>query len=318
MLTGSVLVTGGTGFVGSHLVRRLVRDGLDVNVIARAESSTSRIEDISQQVRIWRGDLSDMASLRHCVEECRPKAVFHLAGLTGIRTLGSNLTEISRGIDTNLKGTLAILSAIEESSAPVRIMIRAGGLEEYGNGPFPYREEQRESPVSAYSASQVATTHYCQMLQPYLRFAAVTLRPALIYGPGQSSQFFIPSLIDHCLRNEPFDMSSGEQTRDLIYVADVVDAFVRAAQTERIGGEVMNIGSGCDYAMRDVAATIVQLTGASSRINLNARPQRPTEIKRLICSTEKARRLLGWAPQTGLEDGLTQTIEWFRNRSAES
>lgn len=317
MLTWSVLVTGGTGFVGSHLVRRLVREGVEVNVLARAESSTSRIEDISQRVRIWRGDLSDVVFLRHCIEECRPEAVFHLAGLTGIRTAGSNLAEIGRGIDTNLKGTLAVIAAIEESSVPVRIFIRAGGLEEYGNGPYPYREEQRESPVSAYSASQVAATHYCQMLQPYLGFDAVTLRPALIYGPGQSQRFFIPSLIAHCLRNEPFNMSSGEQTRDLIYVGDVVEGLVRAAMTEGLGGEAMNIGSGCEYVMRDVAATIVRLTGASNEINLGARPERPWEIQRLVCSIEKARRRLGWNPQTSLEDGLTQTIEWYRNHSAE-
>ena len=121
---------------------------------------------------------------------------------------------IARALRVNLDGTLAVLRAVQEASHDVAAVVRAGGLEEYGAGPTPYREGQREAPISPYSASQVAATHFCQMLQPDTAAAIITLRPALVYGPGQGGDFFIPSLIRSCLANVPFDMTSGVQGRD--------------------------------------------------------------------------------------------------------
>ena len=142
---------------------------------------------------------------------------------------------VERSLEVNLVGTINVLHAALESGAPVAAFVRAGGLEEYGLAATPFEESQREQPVSPYSASQVAATHYCEVLQRHTSVAIVTLRPALVYGPDQSTDFFIPGLIVSCLRGIDFEMTEGEQTRDLLFVDDLVDAFLLAASRPGLG-----------------------------------------------------------------------------------
>src|SRR5439155_5299425 len=130
------------------------------------------------------------------------------------------------------------------------------GLEEYGSGPAPFVESQREAPRSAYSASQVAGTHLVQALQPSLPFAAVTLRPTLIYGPGQSTDFLIPALIEALLGGRPFALSEGRQRRDLLHIDDLVTAMLAASSGEGMAGEVINVASGTARQIRTVARAV--------------------------------------------------------------
>jgi nucleoside-diphosphate-sugar epimerase len=311
MDVGSILVTGATGFVGSHVVRRLVRDGARVNVLARDESSLWRIGDVQSSVTIWRGDVTDPDSIARCIEASAPEVVIHLAGDTSVRRL-RDLEQIDRSIDVNLKGTVNVLKALERATFPVRCFVRAGGLEEYGRGAAPYSEDQRERPVSPYSAAQVAATHFCQMLQAHFRFPIVTLRPALVYGPAQNASFFIPSLVEHAIAGRDFDMTSGDQGRDLVYVEDVVEAFLAAAASRDVAGAVINIGSGREFKLLDVARTILDITGASIRLDTGAVAPRSSEIQHLYCRTETAARLLAWSPRVGLEEGLRRTVVWYR------
>ena len=225
-LTGKrVLVTGATGFLGSHLSARLVRERAEVHALVRPGSDRSRLALIAGEIRFWEGDVADPASLVRALAGGAPNAVFHLAADTGVRRLGEGWDGLERSIRVNLQGTMAVIRAALEAAHPVARIIRVGGLEEYGDGPTPYLETQREQPISPYSASQVAGTHYAEMVQRGTDVPIVTLRPALIYGPGQSSDFLIPSLILSCLRNEDFDLTSGTQHRDLLHVDDFVDQF---------------------------------------------------------------------------------------------
>lgn len=308
---GPILITGGTGFLGSHLARFLASSGLDVHVLARPQSSLWRIEDLLDQITIWRGDLMDCESIRECVLACRPSTVFHLAGDTALRSLDAGLENVERSLDT-LHGTIHLLEELHRGGIPTRCLVRSGGLEEYGQGPHPYCETQREAPVSPYSAVQVATTHYSQMLQRVLRFPVVTLRLALLYGPAQSASFFIPSLITHCLENRDYAMTTGEQGRDFLFVGDAMAAFVAVAQTKGLAGEVINIGSGQEYRIGDVAEAIRLVTGTRAQLRLGAVAARQSEIRRLVCRNDKARRLLHWQPRTSLEEGLLTTVSWYR------
>src|SRR5439155_1396615 len=137
------------------------------------------------------------------------------------------------------------------------------GLEEYGSGPAPFVETQREAPRSAYSASQVAGTHLLQALQPTLPFAAVTLRPTLIYGPGQSTDFLIPALIENLLAGRAFPLSEGRQRRDLLHIDDLVTAMLAASTTDGLGGEVINVATGIARQIRTVARAIGRMLGRS-------------------------------------------------------
>ena len=229
-----------------------------------------------------------------------------------MRRLGEGWAGIERSLRINLEGTLTVLRASLDASHPVRAFVRTGGLEEYGDGPIPYREDQRERPISPYSASQVAATHYAQMLQRGSATEIVTVRPALVYGPGQSLDFFIPSLIARCLRNEDFDMSAGLQRRDLLFVDDAISALLTAATHGGLRGAVINVGHGVAHAMVDVAREIVSLTRSTAELRVGAVPTRTRDIEHLVADVALARTMLGWAPRVSLTDGLLRTIEAYR------
>jgi nucleoside-diphosphate-sugar epimerase len=314
----SVLVTGGTGFVGSHLVRRLAETGRRVHLLMRAGSSLWRLEDVAPRVTLWQGDLMDLASMKRCMLGSRPGIVFHLAGSTAGRRWTEDMGVVDASIDVNLRGTMALMRALQETDSPVRRVIRTGSLFEYGLGPLPFDEGQRELPVSPYSASQVATMAFLQAaIRSGIRLPVVTLRLGWVYGPGGPPEFFVASLIMHCLEGRDFGMTNGEQKRDLVYVEDVVDACLMASTTECPAGEIINIGGGRAYPLREVAEMILQKTGTGVSLNIGALPERVGDVGDAYCDNGKAKRVLGWSPRTTLDDGLDRTIAWYsehRNR----
>jgi UDP-glucose 4-epimerase len=316
-----VLVTGATGFLGSHLTRRLVHDGARVHVFARHDSSFARLADVSAQLTCWTGDLGDGAAIDRCLDEARPRIVFHLAGFAAGRSWHPGAASdalLATSYEVNVGGTLRLLTAVARNPHGITRVIRTGGLEEYGRGPLPFREEQREAPISAYSASQVAATHLAEMLHRQLELPVVTLRPALAYGPGQAETFFIPSLIRACLAGSPFEMSAGSQTRDLIYVDDVIEACVRAGTAPGIDGQVINVGSGQEHRIRDIAERVVRLTGGRTALRIGVVTPRGPDLERLVCDPSRAARLLDWQADTLLEEGLTRTIAWHRRAGSSS
>ncbi len=309
-----VLVTGASGFLGSHTAERLVSQGARVHVFVRPSSSLDRLENLSSDITTHVGNILDYPSVLGCLRIAQPEIVFHLAGDTTGRRSSGGWEAIERSIDVNLRGTMNVVRGAAESGAPVRTVLRVGGLEEYGTCAIPFVESDREQPVSAYSASQVATAHFCQMLQRSLEFQIVTIRPALVYGPGQARHFFIPELIESCLRGDDFDMTGGTQSRDFIYVDDVAEGILMSAMKPNIPGAVINLASGKEHSLSEVADEIVQLTGASIRVRKGARPTDRSDLQHLVGSTAHAEQTLGWKSRTGLSDGLAKTVEWHRLR----
>ena len=310
------LVTGASGFIGSHLVTRLLAEGVEVHVLQRSDAPGPRLAPLLARLRVWRADVTDRDALHAAFEGAAPDLVVHLAADTTVRRTHEGWAGVERSIRVNLEGTLAMVRETIEARHPVSVFVRAGGLEEYGTGATPYVETQREQPISPYSASQVAATHYCEMLQRETRTPLITLRPALVYGPAQSTDFLIPSLITSCLRGLDFDMTAGTQYRDLLYIDDLVEAFVRALTRDAVSG-VINVGHGIEHAVRDVAQEIVRLCGTESRLRLGARPERPGDLAHLVTSTRRAHELLDWRPDVPLTEGLVRTIAWYRAQLTE-
>lgn len=308
-----ILVTGGAGFIGSHLARRLAAGGHEVHVLHRPGGDLARLGGDLAALRRWACDLADASGLAAVITGSRPDAVFHLAGDTRLRHLDAELSGVLPSLDRNVRGTLDVVLAANAARVP--LLIRVGGLEEYGRGPVPYVETQREEPVSPYSASQVAATHYLRMLAPHLACRAVTVRPALVYGPAQSPSFLIPSLIEHCFAGRDFTIRAKGHARDLLYVDDLVDALLLTLDAPLPAGDIVNVGSGHEVTMGDVAAAVVRLTGASIRL-LDA-PEGPGPgLPHLYASHAKATAVLGWRPRIGLEEGLARTIDAFRRMPA--
>jgi nucleoside-diphosphate-sugar epimerase len=305
-----ILITGGGGFIGSHLTRRLVAAGHEVHVLHRPDGNLSRVEGL-RTIQFWECDLLDADRLSAVLGSVRPQTIYHLAGDSGLRHLDPTLAGVKESIDRNIRSSINLFVAANAHLPDLTLLVRPGGLEEYGRGPVPYTESQREQPVSPYSASQVAVTHYLQMLAPHLSYRALTVRPALIYGPAQSSSFFIPALIEHCLQGRDFSISSGHQGRDLLYVDDLIDALLLLLEAPLPGGEIINLGAGREYVMADVAAIIIRRTGAKIRL-IKDPTSRQGQVEHLYCSNDKARELLSWQPSVDLEEGLQRTIDSFR------
>ena len=308
-----VLVTGVTGFIGSHLARRLYKEGAEIHALLRKSSNKFRIKDIFGDLIPWYGDLTDYQSLCSCIKNSKPQIIFHLATF---RNVERDVKLIDFMIDTNVKGTVNLLRSVIDEKIALERFINTGTCEEYGDASVPFHEDKREKPVSPYSASKVAATYFCQMIHKTMGVPIVTLRPFLAYGPYQDADMFIPSLICHCLEKRDFPMTEGDQTREFNYVDDIVDAYLLAAacqNLQNVNGEIINIGNSIEYKIKDVAEKIVKMMGSPIRLLKGALPKRTGETEHFFCSNEKAKRLLGWTPKIILDDGLRKTIQWYEN-----
>jgi UDP-glucose 4-epimerase len=308
---GPALVTGGSGFVGRHIGRALVSRGVEVHALSRRMPP----ESVIPGARWWQVDLRDQVSVRAVVSRVRPSAVFHFAGCTSGRGR-ADPEAMAESFAVNLEGSLGLFESLLAATWPLKRVVCAGGLEEYGNGPVPFVETQREQPVSAYSAAQVAITHAAQMLHRQRGLPCVILRLGLVFGPEQSSAFLIPALVEACLAGRPFPMTSGSQSRDYVYIDDAVDAVIRAVGADAADGHVINVSEGVERRVADVARQVVEAAGAEGVLQLGALSARPHDVQRMLCSPSRARALLDWRATTSFNAGLRATVRWHSQHAA--
>jgi nucleoside-diphosphate-sugar epimerase len=306
-----VLVTGGTGFIGRHLVRALAARGDEVAVTGRRAAAALPEAALPPGVRYLPADLGTPGEAARVVSGVRPELVFNLASAVDVRRDLAAIEAQVRG--TQMPAVHVALACLEHG---VVRLVHAGTCEEYGNGPVPFREEQDPAPVSPYSAAKVAATAFVRMLCSSFGLRAAVVRPFLTYGPGQGPGQMIPALIQSALDGRDFPMTGGEQTREFNYVDDIVDGMLRAGEAPGVEGQILNLGCAEPRRIRDVAGLVLDLMGNPIRAEVGKLPYRPGETWEFYCSNERARTLLGYAPRVGLEDGLQRTIAWYRARSA--
>jgi UDP-glucose 4-epimerase len=303
----SVLITGSTGFIGSHLTRALVLRGARAHLVVRPNTTPWRIHDLLDRVTLHYADILDYKALLQIAKNVNPIKVFHLASMVNAERRFDLLTEM---VKVNIQGTANLLLALQDT--PIDCVINTGTCEEYGINQAPFVENQREKPVSPYSVTKVASTHIAQMMYRVSNFPVITVRPFLTYGPAQKDNMFIPALIKAALSGKQFDMTSGEQTREFNYVSDIVDGYLKAATTPSALGEVINLGNGVEYKISKVANLIMKLAGKTINLNLGALPYRPGEVMHFYSQPKKAMELLQWKPKINLKQGLIRTIEWYK------
>ena len=303
-----VLVTGISGFICSHLARRLLEEGAEVHGLVRENSNLWRIRDIKNRINLHYADLRDSESVRKAVQDIKPKKIFHLAAYVDVSRSFEVMDEM---IEVNIKGTLNLLRALD--GADYDCFINTGTCEEYGDNLVPFREDQIPNPVSPYSTSKVSTTLFCKMLYKTMGLPIITLRPFLTYGPMQESNMLIPSVIKRAINRERFEMTAGEQTREFNYVDDIVDGFIKASVTKKAIGEIINIGNGKEYRIKDVVVKILNIMGNPIEPLIGALPYREGETMHFYCDNTKARELLSWNPKVSLDEGLKKTIDWSKN-----
>jgi nucleoside-diphosphate-sugar epimerase len=308
-----VVITGGTGFIGAHLVRGCLARGESVTVIARPSSDAWRLADVRDRLSLVRLDATVPHALTECLLRARPDVIFHLGMTTGHRLAGPDRT-FAGALATNVNPLATLLDAAAGLPRPPRRLVRAGSIAEYGPRNKVMSEGDREAPADPYGYSSLAATHLLSARALSLPFEAVTARLALTYGPMQSGDFFIPSAIENALAGRRVEVRRPDDRRDLVYVEDVVNGLLALADAASLDGTtVVNIGSGSAPTTRETAETLLDVAEAPRNL-LVCHPQ--AEARVLGCDTSRMKDLVGWHALTPLSAGLEKTIAWHRHQSA--
>ena len=311
MLQGKrILICGASGFIGQRAARLLHDAGGSVVGIARRPASTH-----AATIELRAVDMSEGQALRELVRTLKPQLIVHLAAT---RKPAESIAALRESYDLNLAITLNLLEACQAGATPERLVC-VGSCDEYGCGKVPFEESMREAPVTAYGASKLASTQVLQLAARSHNFPAVILRPSVVYGPGQPPSMFLPALIGALLRGEEFDMTAGEQTRDYVYIDDLVEAIASALVVPVAAGTIINIGAGSPVQLRQLALMVAQCVGAGAAELL--RPgklqYRTAEPMQYWVANACAERLLGWRPRTALAAGIARTVASLRARSSD-
>jgi nucleoside-diphosphate-sugar epimerase len=296
-----VLVTGATGFLGSHLCRHLSQRGAEVHAVSR------KMQPRDAGGPLWlQGDLQDIATARSVVRASRPEVIFHLSS----NAVGApDLALVLPTFHADLETTINVLTAATEFGCG-RLMLVAS-LEE----PMPDRGD--DVPSSPYGAAKWAATMYGRMFQRLYATPVVIARVYMTYGPGQAARKLIPYVALSLLRGEAPKVSSGERGVDWVYVDDVMEGLLAAAVAPDVESSTIELGSGELVPIRRVVDLLVELTGAQVRPQFGALPDRPFEKVRAAHPT-CAWRKLGWKATTPLDQGLAHTVAWYRRQLTEA
>jgi nucleoside-diphosphate-sugar epimerase len=308
-----VLVTGASGFIGSHLCRRLLAEGAEVHALTSTVSSVypARLLGIRESIRLHEASLDDRGAMQLLGAEVRPDYVFHLGAYTHV---GKSWSRVDECIQVNVQGTVNLLMALEPHG--FTRFVNTGTSEIYGDVEVPFREDGPVHPVSPYSVSKYAAEEYCRLFADARSLPVVRVRPFNAYGPMQSPDRVIPEIISRAVQRQPLMMTQGTQTREFNFVEDLADGFVALAVAPGVDGELFNLGCGREVSMRDVATMILSLMGDPIKPQFGALPERPIEIPRMYADVSKTRERVGWTSAISLEEGLGRTIEWYREALA--
>jgi NAD dependent epimerase/dehydratase len=306
------VVTGSEGFIGSHLVERLVADGVSVRAFVQYNSTNnwgwleSLPPSILESVEVVTGDVRDPFVVRESLRGCN--RVYHLAALIAIPYSYRAPLEY---VQTNVIGTLNVLQAAHDEG--VERVIQTSTSEVYGTARrVPIDEDHPLQGQSPYSASKIGADKLAESFHLSFNLPVVTVRPFNTYGPRQSARAVIPTVISQVLWLETVKLGSLHPIRDLTFVADTVDGFIRAGNKGEAVGRTINLCQGKGISIGDLAELILELMGSKKEILCDDARIRPeaSEVQRLIGDNTVAREILGWTAATELRAGLSATIEW--------
>ena len=310
----NVLVTGGAGFIGSHLVEELLGRGARVTAFVRytSRASVGFLSSLTTDLRIVAGDLTEFESVYQAMKD--QEYVFHLGALIGVPYSFVHPREV---VQVNTIGTLNVLTAAREVR-PRRVILTSTS-EVYGTAQYvPIDEAHPLQAQSPYAASKIAADKLGEAFHHSYDLPVSIIRPFNTFGPRQSLRAVIPTIIAQALQGGPVLLGATAPVRDFTFVEDTVRGMVRGAEVDEAIGEVINVGTGREISIGDLAKKIIAIIGRDVEIHSDEQRLRPgtSEVHRLCCDNAKAQRLLGWQPQYSLDEGLKEVIGWMSESKA--
>ena len=308
-----VLVTGAGGFIASHLIEALVKKGARVRAFVRYNSRNDPgllallPTELLAKVEVIAGDLRDLPAVQAAIQDV--SHVFHLGALIAIPYSYVHPAEV---VETNIIGTLNVLLAGRQSNL-VRI-VHTSTSEVYGTAlRVPIDENHPLQGQSPYSASKIGADKLVESFYRSFDLPVVTLRPFNTYGPRQSARAVIPTIVTQALTQNVVLLGNLDARRDLTYVSDTVDGFLKVAEAPGVEGETFNLGTGSEVRIGDLAQEIISMVGRRIKIMVDSSRLRPerSEVQRLLSDNTLARQRLGWQPSVSLQQGLQSTITWI-------
>jgi UDP-N-acetylglucosamine/UDP-N-acetyl-alpha-D-glucosaminouronate 4-epimerase len=309
------VVTGGAGFIGSHVVERLLRDHPQAIVRIFDNFSTGAMTNLpfasaaGKRLEVVRGDIRDLAAVERVVEGAA--VIFHQAAM---RSVPRSVADPLGANEHNVAGTLHVLDAAKR--AGVRRVVYASSSSVYGDRPeLPKREDQPPAPISPYAVSKAAGEQYAAVWTRLYGVETVGLRYFNVFGPRQdpASEYaaVLPRFILWALRGEPLEVhGDGQQSRDFTYIDNVVDANVLAATAPKAAGEAFNVGCGARVSLLDIIARLETLLG--HKVERRHTPARAGDVLHTLADVDKAQRLLGYVPAIDFDEGFRRTVEYFK------
>ena len=301
-----VLITGGGGFIGSHLVKRMLAEGAKVFVIERKDSNLWRIKKEEKELSIYSGDIRHATQVDKFIKGAQPDYVFHLAAYG----VDSEQRQYITAAEVNIMGTLNILNSLKDIGCEK--FINMGSCAEYGDYKEVMYEEMKPIPVSIYGSTKACSTILSHQIAYENNMSIVTLRPFGIFGEGEETHKIFCHIIMSIIENKEVKLTLCEQYRDYCYVENIVDGLMMAAVDKNIKNEIFNIGSGESYPLKHYVNLIFKNIDTKMKPIYGAIQYRKNEMWNPKPDINKIKKMLNWKPRISLEEGLVRTIHWFK------
>lgn len=304
-----VLITGATGFIGSHLTRRLLKEGYQIAIIKLVDDDAYRIKNLCGDIEIYNADLRNTQAMCECFSQSKPESVLHLATYYAV---SHKPEEIETMVDTNVLGTVNLLEASKEFA--VKLFVNTSSCFVYKESNKKLHEGADLSPFNLYALTKLHAEEACTYYAEKNGVKCVTFRIFPPYGPGDHERRLIPYVIKNLLDANEIKMTTGKQRWDFVYVEDIVDAYVKLLSVfgSFRAHEILNIGTGRAVSVRDVVLRIKDILSSQTEPQWGAIPHRDDEIYFMCADTRKTEEFLSWKAKTPIEEGLKHTIQWFR------
>ncbi|MHA1983351.1 MAG: NAD-dependent epimerase/dehydratase family protein [Candidatus Hodarchaeales archaeon] len=310
-----ILITGALGTLGSNLIVKLLENYSKLKIIAvdLIEGLTSPLkQEIGKfeksSFRYFRLDIKNSYKFTNLLEEHRPDVIIHLASLVNV---SKDFELLKNSLDVNFNTLFPIIDYSYKYK--IQKLILTGSSDEYGDNISPFNENINVKPISPYSYTKSLGALTAQFVHRVYEIPVVFLRPFAFFGPYQRNNMFIPSLFKAIINGDAeFKMSSGKQIRDINYVLDIAEGFIKAVFTNKIEGKIFNLGSGQSLELKFIANLIKKVTKSDVKLLYGALPYRKSEIMNMVADTNLSSKYLNWKSETPLERAFLETFQWYQ------